>query len=156
MATLNLARCLRTRAVRKGLLKKLFLLLLSLSVVISCCVHWYHVYIQRPSPMDYLPSNLLTPFYRFKCPSMSDMKNCKMPNLIMISTRPLHLRFWEFLSWMAQPRLMGKFIFINTTTISIEFGKKYSDCIEEFFPNRLFFVYKQVFKKVLTDYPQDR
>ena len=141
---------LRRRCIRRRVLRVALLSVLPVAVVFVVCVHWYYVYSQMESPLDHLPSNLLKPFYRFQCPIMSQKKDCSLPKLLMVSARPLDRRLAAYSSWLPY-----QVVFINTTAWSREFART-GECSEESFPNRLFYVYKGVFRTVLADYDDEK
>lgn len=126
------------------------LLLLSILVTIFSlwCVHIDYVVNQLQSPLDHLPSNVMKPFYRLQCPDMSESITCKMPKMMMISARPKEKRIHSALSWSSQ-----KIDIINTTILSQNYVKTNNECAKITFGNKLFYVYRQVFKQVLKDHP---
>lgn len=73
-----------------------------------------------------------------------------MPRMLMLSARPRlnKERFNSALSWSAQ-----KIEIINTTALTRDYVNTHCDRIT--FGNRLFYIYREVFKQVLIKHPED-
>lgn len=135
-------------------LKHCFIFIIFLALCSSIYLWYLHMtYVRRQqeSPFDHLPSLLLKPFYRLKCPKISDkaVSNCSLPKIFMISARPDEERRFTQKSWKEQNIKV-----IDTKEIST-FITDHSICQEETWSNRLFLIYQRVFRDVLNKYADD-
>lgn len=145
---------MRKLLLLKKYTKRHWIKLLMLSILVTIfslwCVHIDYVMNELQSPLDHLPSNVMKPFYRLQCPDMSENLMCEMPKMFMISARPKEERIHSALSWDSQ-----KIYFVNTTSLSRNYVKSNTECAKKTFGNRLFYVYRKVFKETLKKYPND-
>ena len=125
---------------------KLFLL-----VAFGCCftmwfchVH-YFVNKQKESPFDHFTSKLFKPYYLLRCPDVNQHSylNCTLPKMFMISARPEEERQESQASWSYHNvnRIDTRSLSTNLTL--------HPECSKLTWSNRLFSIYRAVFKDVL-------
>ena len=108
---------------------------------------------QKESPFDHLSSLLLKPYYKLKCPKITNkngnLSNCALPKIFIISARPEKEKRQAQSSWKK-----GQINVIDTKEIS-NLITDHSICRKESWSNRLFSIYQRVFRDVLNKYTED-
>ena len=110
---------------------------------------------KKECAFHHLKSNLLKPFYTFRCPETPPKRQIDekhniysacddLPPIIMLNARPMSARLHAARSWLNQELLV-----INTTFM----GKSIFECPETTWSNNLFNTYLKVFDYVLKTYP---
>ena len=135
-------------------LKSCFIFIIFLALCSSIYLWYLHMtYVrrQRESPFDHLPSLLLKPYYKLKCPKTSHfaVSNCSLPRIFMINARPDEESRFAKESWKEQ-----NYKLIDTKQIST-FITDHSICYKETWSNRLFSIYQRVFRDILNKYADD-
>lgn len=127
-------------------------------VAFSCCftMWFFHVHYfvnkQKESPFDHLTAKLFKPYYSLRCPGVNQHShlNCTLPKMFMISARPEAERRQSQTSWSHHNvnRIDTGSLSRNLTT--------HSECSKPTWSNRLFSIYRTVFRDILGNNMDDK
>lgn len=127
-----------------------FLILTGLfSFIYLWFLHMDFISKEKESPLDYLKSNILKPFYNWQCPVAGDNSTCSLPKIFMISARSKEEKKYSKDSWKNQ-----NINLIDTQEISSLMTDHFV-CKEASWSNRLFSIYQRVFREILNNYAGD-
>ena len=108
--------------------------------------------------IDYLPANLMKPFYKLRCPVVNiDISSCSsLPKIIVMNARPLEIRLNAFNSWSRLNLTVINTKALEEKTSSSSLPLLNSECAQATWSNHLFSIYIKVFEHVLATYSAEK